>query len=307
MQNARLTRRIFLHWQLYVFLLLPLAYLLIFSYYPMFGLQLAFKKFSPRLGIWGSPWIGLANFQKFFRSYQFNRVLTNTLRLSFYSIIAGFPFPVVFALMLNSMRSQRYKKLIQTVTYMPHFISMVVLVGMIIQIFHPLTGLYGHFYGLLNNGAHPADLMGNSSAFPHLYVWSGIWQGFGWGSIIYMAALASVNGELHEAAEIDGASRFQRVIHIDFPAILPTVTIMLILRAGQVMSVGFEKAFLMQNTLNLRTSEVISTYVYKVGLASATSDFAYSTAIGMFNSVVNLLMISMVNFISRKVSETSLW
>ena len=209
--------------------------------------------------------------------------------------------------MLHSMRSPRYKKIIQTVTYMPHFISVVVLVGMIIQIFHPMMGLYGYFYGLFHNGAHPADLMGNSNAFPHLYVWSGIWQGFGWGSIIYMAALASVSMELHEAAEIDGASRFQRVLHVDLPAILPTVTIMLILRAGQVMSVGFEKAFLMQNSLNLRSSEVISTYVYKVGLASATSDFAFSTAIGMFNSVVNMLMIVMVNALSRKLSETSLW
>ena len=307
MQNARLTRRIYQHWQLYVFLLLPVAYLLIFSYWPMFGLQLAFKKFNVRMGIWGSPWVGMKNFDKFFASYQFQRVLTNTLRLSFYSILAGFPIPIVFALMLHSMRSQRYKKIIQTVTYMPHFISVVVLVGMIIQIFHPMMGLYGYFYGLFHNGAHPADLMGNSNAFPHLYVWSGIWQGFGWGSIIYMAALASVSMELHEAAEIDGASRFQRVLHVDLPAILPTVTIMLILRAGQVMSVGFEKAFLMQNSLNLRSSEVISTYVYKVGLASATSDFAFSTAIGMFNSVVNMLMIVMVNALSRKLSETSLW
>ncbi|HML47577.1 MAG TPA: ABC transporter permease subunit [Clostridia bacterium] len=304
MQNARLARRIYQHWQLYVFLLLPVVY---FAYWPMFGLQLAFKKFTPRLGIWGSPWIGMKNFNKFFASYQFQRVLTNTLRLSFYSILAGFPIPIAFALMLNSMRSQRYKKIIQTVTYMPHFISVVVLVGMVIQIFHPMMGLYGYFYGLFNNGAHPADLMGDSSAFPHLYVWSGIWQTFGWGSIIYMAALASVNMELHEAAEIDGASRFQRVLHVDLPAILPTVTIMLILRAGQVMAVGFEKAFLMQNNLNLRTSEVISTYVYKVGLASATSDFAYSTAIGMFNSVVNMLMIVTVNALSRKLSETSLW
>ena len=307
MQNARLTRRIYQHWQLYVFLLLPVAYLLIFSYWPMFGLQLAFKKFNVRMGIWGSPWVGMKNFDKFFASYQFQRVLTNTLRLSFYSILAGFPIPIVFALMLHSMRSPRYKKIIQTVTYMPHFISVVVLVGMIIQIFHPMMGLYGYFYGLFHNGAHPADLMGNSNAFPHLYVWSGIWQGFGWGSIIYMAALASVSMELHEAAEIDGASRFQRVLHVDLPAILPTVTIMLILRAGQVMSVGFEKAFLMQNSLNLRSSEVISTYVYKVGLASATSDFAFSTAIGMFNSVVNMLMIVMVNALSRKLSETSLW
>lgn len=307
MRTVPLSRRIARHWQLYLFLLLPVIYLLIFHYYPMLGVQIAFKKYSSKLGIWGSPWVGFKYFLKFFNSTQFSRVVGNTLTISLYSILAGFPLPIIFALMLNVMRSQRYKKIVQTVTYMPHFISVVVLVGMIMQIFNPLTGLYGKFYGMLNNGAVAPDLLGSATVFPNMYVWSGIWQHFGWDSIIYVAALAAVSPELHEAAQIDGASRFQRVLHVDFPAILPTATIMLILRAGSVMTIGFEKIFLMQNDLNLRASEVISTYVYKVSLKASIPDFSYSTAIGLFNSVINLLLICGVNMVSRKLSETSLW
>ena len=307
MRTVPLSRRIARHWQLYLFLLLPVIYLLIFHYYPMLGVQIAFKKYSSKLGIWGSPWVGFKYFLKFFNSTQFSRVVGNTIKISLYSIIAGFPLPIVFALMLNVMRSQRYKKIVQTVTYMPHFISVVVLVGMIMQIFNPLTGLYGKAYGALNNGAVAPDLLGSAAVFPNMYVWSGIWQHFGWDSIIYVAALAAVSPELHEAAQIDGASRFQRVLHVDFPAILPTATIMLILRAGSVMTIGFEKIFLMQNDLNLKASEVISTYVYKVSLKASIPDFSYSTAIGLFNSVVNLLLICGVNFFSGKLSETTLW
>ncbi|GHT56286.1 sugar ABC transporter permease [Spirochaetia bacterium] len=293
-------------WEFYVFLIIPLAYLFIFVYIPMAGVQIAFRHFTPRGGIWGSEWVGLRNFIKFFQSYQFRRVLPNTLRLSIYGLAAGFPVPIIFALLLNVMNNGKAKKIVQTVTYMPHFISTVVMVGMLIRLCSPVNGLYGHIIRLFN--LSNVDILAKPDFFPHLYVWSGIWQGFGWGSIIYLAALSGVSSELHEAAEIDGANRFQRVIHIDFPAILPTATILLILEAGGIMGVGFEKAFLMQNEMNLRTSEIISTYVYKVGLASGGfSDFSYSTAIGLFNSVVNLILLIIVNAAARRISETSLW
>ena len=295
------------YWQLYLFLLLPLAYIIIFDYIPMLGVQIAFKKFNYNGGIWGSPWVGLVNFQKFFNSYVFSRVIGNTIRISLYSLIAGFPFPIIFALCLNTIEQRRYKKFIQTVTYMPHFISVVVIVGILMQFFHPLNGIYGVVAKSIT-GKMAVDLFGKPDAFPHLYVWSGIWQNFGWSSIIYVAALTSVPEELYEAARIDGASRFQMVLHVDLPALAPTITILLILRFGSIMSVGFEKAFLMQNSLNLRTSEFISTYVYKQGLAAGgPTDFSYAAAIGFFNSLVNLFMIILVNKITKKLSETSLW
>ena len=308
MIGTRWKKRLKDSWEFYVFLLIPLLYLLLFIYVPMTGVQIAFKRFTPIGGIWGSEWVGLRNFTRFFTSYQLKRILPNTLRISLYALLAGFPIPIIFALLLNVMKNGRTKKLIQTVTYMPHFISTVVLVGMIIRICSPVNGLYAHIIRLFN--LRHMDLMAQPEIFPHLYVWSGIWQHFGWSSIIYLAALSGVNSELHEAAEIDGANRFQRVINIDFPAILPTATILLILGCGSIMSVGFEKVFLMQNELNLRTSEVISTYVYKTGLGSGSggrSDFSYATAIGLFNSAINLIMVGGVNALTRRMSDTSLW
>lgn len=305
-RNANLIKKLNYNKELYIFLLLPLIYLFIFKYWPMLGAQIAFRRFNPTDGIWGSQWVGFANFKKFFNSYQFSRVLVNTLRISFYSLLAGFPIPIIFALAINSLKSERYKKFIQNVNYMPHFISTVVIVGMIIQLFNTRVGIFSILYSVLT-GMDPPDLLANPDAFPHMYVWSGIWQNTGWGSIIYVSALSSVDFEQYEAAIIDGASRFQRVLHIDIPAILPTITITLILRCGSIMSVGFEKAFLMQNNLNLRTSEVISTYVYKVGIAAGGGDFSYASAIGLFNSVINMLMLTIVNWISRKVNDTSLW
>lgn len=297
------------NWQLYVFLLIPVIYIIVFAYVPMSGVVLALKRYNPKLGIWGSPWVGMKNFNKFFNSYMFERVLTNTLRLSIYQLLAGFPLPIIFALALNSVQNQRFKKVVQTITYMPHFISTVVLVSMVIKIFNPLTGLYGKTYLSLTGSAAP-DLLAMPTSFVHMYVWSGVWQQFGWDSIIYIAALAAVSPELHEAAEIDGANRIQRVFHIDLPCILPTATIMLILSFGKIMGVGFEKVYLLQNDLNLRTSEVISTYTYKVGLGSAIggkTDYPYATAIGLFNSVVNMTLVFMMNTITRKLSDTSLW
>lgn len=303
----KLTKKYQPYWQLYVFLILPVLYVLIFCYWPMFGLQIAFKKFSIAQGIIDSPWVGFKNFTKFFNAYQFSGVMRNTLTLSLYAILAAFPFPIIFALVLNVIENVKLKKTVQTITYMPHFISIVVIVGMLMQIFHPMAGLYGKLMQQLS-GQMPSDLFANPDAFPHLYVWSGVWQGFGYNSIIYIAALTNVSSELHEAAQIDGASRFKRMLHIDLPALLPTIIIMLILRVGSIMSIGFEKTYLMQNSLNLSRSEIISTFVYKKGLGSGVSnDYSYSAAIGTFNSVVNLVLISFVNWISRRVSDTSLW
>jgi putative aldouronate transport system permease protein len=295
------------YWQLYVFLLIPVIYIVVFSYIPMLGVQIAFKKFNYQGGIWGSPWVGLAQFRKFFNSYMFSRVIKNTLQISVYDIVAGFPFPIIFALCLNTIERRQFKKFLQTVTYMPHFISVVVIVGMMMQIFHPMNGIYGIVARALS-GTQAADLFGNPGAFPHLYVWSGIWQSFGWSSIIYVAALSSVPEELYEAARIDGAGRFKMVLHVDLPALAPTITILLILRLGSIMSLGFEKAWLMQNNLNLQASELISTFVYKQGLAAGgPTDFSYAAAIGLFNSLVNLVLILIVNKIANKLSETSFW
>ncbi len=295
------------YWQLYIFLILPIIYVVLFKYIPMAGIQLAFRKYEIKGGIWDSPWVGMDNFQRFFRSYQFQRVITNTIRLSVTSIALGFPFPIIFALLLNTVNKLKFKKAVQTITYVPHFISTVVLVGMLMQVFNPNFGVYGRIYSYFTGEMAP-DLFASTRGFRNLYIWSGIWQGFGWNSIMYLAALTSVSPELHEAAQIDGASRFQRIMYVDFPAILPTIIIMLILQTGTVMNIGFEKIFLMQNDLNISASEVISTYEYKRGLASGgASDFSLSTAIGLFNSTVNLILLGTVNTISRRVNNTSLW
>jgi len=294
------------HWQMYVFAFLPLVYLVILKDVPMLGIQIAFKNFTVAGGIYGSEWVGFFQFQKFFASYQFQRVLKNTIILSLYSLFAGFPLPIVLALMMNALRSKRVRGFVQNVTYLPHFISTVVMVGILNQFFNTRVGTFAHIWKMFSIELVP-DLLASATAFTHMYVWSGVWQGMGWGSIIYMAALSNVDETLHEAAMIDGASRFKRILCIDFPAIVPTISITLILRCGSLMGIGFDKVYLMQNNLNLRASEVISTYVYKVGLQSSSSDFSYSTAIGLFNSVVNLIMLLTVNTISRRVGESSLW
>ena len=294
-------------WQMYLFLLLPLVYLIIFKYIPMAGVQIAFRQYSARLGIWHSKWVGMKQFSKFLNSYQFERVFFNTLRLALYSLVAGFPLPIILALLLNTVRSKKYRSFIENVTYMPYFISTVVIVGILTQVFNTRVGLFAMAYRALTGSPDVPDLLASASAFPHMYVWSGIWQSTGWGTVIYMAALSGVDPEQHEAAVIDGASRWQRLLHVDLPAIVPTITITLILRCGSLMGIGFDKVYLMQNDLNLRASEVIATYVYKVGLAAGGGDFSYATAIGLFNSVINLILLATVNAISRKVSDTSLW
>jgi len=296
------------NWQMYLFLLIPIIWLLIFKYYPMYGAQIAFRKYAVRSGITGSPWVGMANFTKFFNSVYFGRTVGNTLFLSLYSMAIGFPLPIFFALLLNSVRNRRWKSAIENVAYMPHFISAVVMVGILKRVLDLNSGLISNLWLILTGSKMTNNLFLGDANFQHLYVWSGVWQGTGWGSVIYMAALSSVDPEQHEAATIDGASRWQRLFHIDLPAIIPTITITLILRCGQIMNIGFDKVFLMQNDTNLAASEVISTYVYKVGLTAAGGgNFSYSTAIGLFNSVVNLIMISIVNTISNRINGSGLW
>ncbi len=294
------------NWRLYLFLLLPVLYILIFAYVPMAGVQIAFKDYDFTKGVWGSEWVGLKNFKRFFESYNFWEILKNTIVLSFYSLLVSFPIPIIFALIINAFPAQRFKKTVQTISYMPHFISTVVVVGMMIQILNPRTGAFGAIYTALT-GNVMKDILSVPSAFSHIYVWSGIWQSMGWSSIIYIAALSGVDSELHEAAQIDGASRFQRVLHIDLPSILPTAIILLILSSGNIMNVGFEKVYLMQNDMNISASEVISTYVYKIGMSVGTGDFSFATAIGLFNSVINFALLITVNFISKRFSHNSLW
>lgn len=296
-------KRILKNWQIYLLLLLPLVYVITFHYIPMGGAIIAFKDYNVRQGIWGSEWAGLKYFKQFILSPNFVTLLKNTLGISLYSLIAGFPVPIILALFLNEVSHQRLKKTIQTITYAPHFISTVVMVSIITQILDPHMGIVNSLIKAL--GGTPINFMGEASMFQSIYVWSGVWQGMGYNAIIYIAALAGISPDLYEAAKIDGASRIKKMIHIDIPGIAPTIIILLIMNCGQIMNVGYEKVYLMQNNLNLSASEVISTYVYKVGLVQG--QISFSTAVGLFNSVINFLLLVIVNKISQKVSETSLW
>ena len=291
------------NWALYFFLLPTVVYFIIFNYIPMYGIQIAFKNFSASDGIWGSPWVGTYWIEQFISSPMFWNYFLNTLILSLYSLLAGFPAPIILALIINYIASPRFKRVAQTITYMPHFISVVVLVGMMSSFLSPSSGFVNTFLSMF--GIEPIYFMGKSELFRHLYVWSGIWQNAGWDSIIYIAALTSVSPDLHEAAIIDGASKLQRIWNIDLPSILPITITLLILHCGGILGVGFEKAYLMQNYLNLNVSEVISTYTYKIGLQ--LSEFSYSTAIGLFNTLINFIVLVIVNTVARRTSEISLW
>lgn len=290
------------NWVCYLFILPMLIYVIIFNYIPMYGIQLAFKDYRVADGIWGSAWVGLKHFKTFFESYQFKDLLWNTLSLSLYSLIAGFPMPIIFALLLNYITNVKLKKVVQMVTYAPHFISTVVYCGMIL-IFLSSDGGINQLLKLI--GIDSVAFLTNPSNFRHIYVWSGVLQNIGWGSIMYISVLTSVDPTLHEAATVDGATRFQRLLHIDLPAIVPTMVIMLIMRAGEIMDLGFEKAFLLQNNINLDYSEIIATYVYKIGIQGG--QFSYSSAIGLFNNVINMVLLVVVNKIAKKVSDVSLW
>lgn len=291
------------NYELYLLIFPVVLFIIIFNYVPMYGIQIAFRDFMPGFGIWDSPWIGLDNFTTFFNGPYFFTVLKNTITLSLVSLVAGVPAPIILALFLNSLPSERYKRIIQTITYAPNFISTVVIVGMMKLFLSPSVGFVNKLIEAF--GGDAVNFFAEPSAFVPMYVISGIWQGCGWGSIIYLAALSSISTELYEAAIVDGATKMQRIWHIDIPGILPTIAIMLILSCGSILSIGFEKVYLMQNDLNSGVSEVISTYVYKVGMLR--SQFSFSTAIGLFNSVVNLILLIIVNKITKKLTETSLW
>ncbi len=299
----RLKRSFKRHWILYLMLAVPVVYILTFAYAPMVGLLMAFEDYRPTRGILGSKWVGLKHFERFVSMPVFWTLLKNTLAISLYSLAAGFPIPIILALALNEVRSSKLKKTVQMVSYAPYFISTVVMVGILSQFFSTQFGPVNIVRRML--GLDAINFMGEQSMFRSLYVWSGVWQGSGYGAVIYIAAIAGIDPQLHEAALIDGANRFQRLWHVDVPGILPTVVIMLIMNCGSIMSVGYEKIYLMQNSLNSSVSEVISTYVYKIGLKDA--QYSFSAAVGMFNSVINFILLVLVNGISRRVSETSLW
>lgn len=290
------------HWQLYLVVFLPVLYVIIFQYVPMIGVQIAFKDYNLAKGIFASPWAGLKHFKTFLMSYQFGRLMTNTLGLSIYQITAGFFPPIILALALNYSLSRRFGKTVQMITYMPHFISTVLIVAIVSQVLS-INGVVNNI--IKNLGAQPIQFLGEPNWFKSVYVWSGIWQGTGYNAIIYLAAIAGINPELYEAATVDGASIWKRIWYIDIPGIMPTAIILLILSTGKVLNIGYEKVLLLQNQLNMQSSDIISTYVYRIGLVSM--QYSYSSAINLMQSVVSLILIISVNAISKKVTENSLW
>jgi putative aldouronate transport system permease protein len=291
--------------QLYLMLLLPMAYFIIFQYVPMLGIQIAFKKYIATQGIWNSPWVGMKNFQKLFDSYLFWQIIRNTIGLSFYHLAVGFPIPIILALVINSTHGHRFRKIVQMITYAPHFISTVVIVGIVLQFLSLRLGIVNRVIEAL--GGEAINFMGKAVYFQSIYVWSDVWQNAGWGTIIYLAVLAGIDPQLHEAAIIDGANKFKRIIHVDIPGIMPTILILFILQFGHIMNVNFVKTLLLQTPLNLSSSEVLSTYVYKVGLASTMTDYSYATAIGLFTSLINFALLLIVNEIAKRVGKVSLW
>jgi putative aldouronate transport system permease protein len=302
-KTAKKLKTIKKNWELYLMFLPVLLYFIIFHYLPMYGIQIALKDFSGALGIWKSPWVGFEHFRRFFNSSYFDQIIWNTLSLNLYALLVGFPTPIVLALMLNEVSHKHFKKTVQTITYAPHFISMVVLCSMVILFLEPDIGIFNQVRIAL--GLKSINFMYQGKYFKTINVLSGVWQSSGWESIIYLSALAGIDPELHEAAVIDGASRLQRIWHINLPGILPTICIMLIMRFGSLMNVGFEKVFLLMNDLNRSSAEVISTYVYKVGLIQ--SEYSFSTAIGLFNSIINFVLLIAANTITRKLNQSSIF
>lgn len=288
---------------LYVLLFPSIILLIMFAYIPMLGLVIAFKDYSPANGILNSPWAGFKYFTQFFNSVQFGTTMMNTLKISIYSILVGFPLPILLAFLCNQLRTGKFKKVFQVTTYLPHFISTMVMCGMIILFLSPNSGLIANIFKSL--GWTMPNLLSKPDSFAGVYVWSDVWQHIGWDSIIYLAALSAIDPTYYEAATMDGASRMQKILNIDLPLLLPTAMILLILRAGSLLSIGFEKVLLLQNPLNLAGSEVISTYVYKVGMQNF--QYSYSTAIGLFNTVVNLIILLSVNWFSKRYTKTGLF
>ncbi|UVI33762.1 ABC transporter permease [Paenibacillus spongiae] len=296
-------KKIWQNWELYLFIAPAFLYFAIFHYGPMYGIQIAFKNFIPSKGIFGSDWVGFQHFERFFNSHYFWDLLWNTLSISFLELAIGFPLPIILALAFNEIRTGFFKKTVQTITYAPHFISMVVMAGMIITFLSPSTGMITRLIELF--GIEAPQFLNEPAWFKTIYVISGVWQNAGWGTIIYLAALSAVDPQLHEAAIVDGASRFKRMLHINLPTIIPTITILLILNTGNILGVGYEKILLLQNSLNMEASDVISTFVYRTGLVSA--QYSFSTAVGLFNSIVNAIMLITVNQIAKRTSDNSLW
>lgn len=301
-RGYKIKKNLLANWQLYIFLLPVVSYFFIFHYIPMYGVQIAFKDYFANLGIWGSPWVGFEHFERFFSSYYFWRLLKNTLVLNLYMLVL-FPLPIILALAFNELRNGAFKKWAQTLTYAPHFISVVVVVGMLVAFLDPNTGLINHLIRAL--GMEPIPFLTSPDWFRHIFVWSGQWQTLGWSTIIYLAALAGVNPELHEAAKVDGATRLQRIFRINIPSIMPTIVVLFILNIGNFMQIGFEKVLLMQNTLNSETSDIIQTFVYETGILQG--QYSFAAAVGLFESAINIVLLITVNQIARKVSENSLW
>lgn len=302
-ERTSITKRIRRNYDLYLLFFPSLAYFIIFKYVPIYGILLAFKNFKPPLGIIGSDWVGLKHFVRFFSSYDFTRLLGNTLGISILQIVIGFPVPILLALIINEIGNKKYKKILQTVTYAPHFISVVVLVGILMIFLSPRTGIINHIVVAL--GGTDTNYMGEAGWFKPIYVFTDIWQHAGYRAVIYIAALSAVDVELYDAAYIDGCGRFRKMIHIDIPSIMPMVIILLIMQCGRIMNIGFEKVLLMQNSLNISSSDIIQTYVYKHGLEGG--EFSYATAVELFNNVINLILILTVNKLGKVLTNNSLW
>ena len=300
--HKRLAANIRRHPALYIMLIILMVYFAIFCYWPMYGNIIAFQNYKPIKGILGSKFVGLKNFQKFFGSYYFGRLMRNTLLISFYNLLFGFPLPIAFAVLLNEVHNQAFKRTVQTITYLPHFITTVVVCSMITQ-FTNSEGFITQFVDAMSG--HEGSLIGDPMAFRTIYTVSGVWQSFGWNSIIYIAAISGINPDLYEAATIDGANRAQCMWHVTLPGIRETIVIMLIMACGRLMNVGWEKAFLLQSEATYETSDIISTYVYRKGFTE--NDYSYSTAVNIFNSVINLILLTATNKISNKLSGSGLW
>jgi len=299
---VRLFKNIKTHPYLYLLSIPVLAYYILFHYGPMYGAQIAFKNYSPGFGIWGSPWVGLKNFNSFINDVFFQRIVTNTIMINVYQLFFAFPVPIILALLLNELRSRIYKKTVQTIIYMPHFVSLIVICGLVLD-FTSRTGIINDVIAFF--GGERVNMMREPGLFRPVYIISGIWQEAGWGTIIYLAALAGVEMEQYEAARIDGANRFRQMWHVTLPGIMPTIVILLILRMGSMMNVGFEKIILLYNPTIYSTADVISSYTYRKGLLEF--NFSYSSMVGLFNSVINFALVISANAISRRVNETSLW
>ncbi len=302
--RERLKKDLVKNWQLWIMLLPAIIYIFIFCYVPMYGVQLAFRDYNFSTGITGGQWVGFKYFKQYFESASFIPTLRNTFVISLTSIVLGFPAPIILAMIINQIRHEKWKKVVQTTVYIPYFISVVVMVSMINILFKNDSGVVSNFLKMIHLVGQDVNILGKESAFIPLYVLTGVWQSMGWNSIIYIAALSSVDTQLYDACKIDGANRWQTMIHIDFPAIVPTIMILLILNMGGILNVGFDKIFLMQNSLNLGASEVISTYVYNVGIKS--SQFSFGSAVGLFNTVINFIFLIITNWISKRITGTGL-